>query len=279
MRNFMGYDRSWFEEYGSEDSHGRALWAVGYTIAHPPSDAILGLATRLFKEIINTPCSFTSPRAWAFSAIGANYYLRRFSGDTRVLQIMAELAEKIMQLFRQNAAEDWYWLEDIVSYDNGRLPQALIVTSTQLENNDIYEMGIKSLQWLIDIQTNPEGGHLSLIGNDGWYERGGNKARFDQQPVDAAALVDACYQAFVSSGDDYWLRKVEWAFNWFFGSNDVRQPLYDFSTGACYDGLQPGGINKNQGGESVASLLLALQRVHLIAHQGLLQEQQQIIVK
>lgn len=279
VHNFMGFDRTWLEEYGSEDSHGRTLWAIGYTIAHPPSDQVLGLATRLFKEIINTPSSFKSPRALAFSVMGANYYLRRFSGDTRVRQIMADMCEKILKLYQKNAIEDWYWCEDVVAYDNSRLPQALIVAGSQLENNEMYETGLKSLQWLIDIQTNPEGGHLSLVGNAGWYERGGDKAGYDQQPVDAAALVDSCYQAFVISGDDYWLRKVEWAFNWFFGSNDVRQPLYDFSTGACYDGVQPGGINQNQGGESVVSVLLALQRVHLIAHQGLLNEQQQIIIK
>ncbi len=278
MRNFMGFDRTWLEEAGSEDSHGRALWAVGYAIAHPPNDSVLGLSTRIFKESVNITTSFTSPRAWAFSVIGANYYLRHFGGDTRVRQIMSELCERILGQFETNAAEDWYWLEDIVSYDNARISQALIVAGSQLENDEMYEAGLKSLQWLIDIQTSPEGGHLSLVGNDGWYRRGGEKARYDQQPVDAAAMVDACYQAFVLSGDDYWLRKVEWAFNWFFGSNDVRQALFDFSSGACFDGVMPGGINQNQGGESVAALLIALQRVHLISHQGLFQGQQQVLV-
>jgi len=279
MRNFMGYDRRWLEEVGSEDSHGRVLWAIGYTIAHPPSDALLGLANRLFKEIINSPLKFTSPRAWAFSIIGANYYLRRFGGDTRVRQIMSDLADKILHLFEQKADDDWFWCEDILTYDNARLPQALIVAGNYLENETLFNYGLKSLDWLIEIQTNPDGGHLSLVGNDGWYKRGGEKAGYDQQPIDAAAMVDACYQAFVLSGNDTWLRKMEWAFNWFFGSNDVRQPLYNFSSGGCYDGLQPGGINQNKGGESVAAMLIALQRVHLVAHQGLFQQQQQFIIK
>jgi glycosyltransferase involved in cell wall biosynthesis len=276
MRNFMSFDRRWLEEVGSEDSHSRTLWALGYTIAHPPNDDILGLTTRLFKDIVNTPLKFTSPRAWAFATIGANYYLRRFGGDTRVRQIMIDLSEKLMQLFAKVAADDWYWCENMLAYDNARIPQALIVTGSYLDREDLFETGIKSLQWLIDIQTNPDGGHLSLIGNDGWYKRGGEKARYDQQPVDAAALVDACYQAFVLTGDDKWLSKTEWAFNWFFGSNDVHQSLYDFSDGSCFDGLQPGGLNQNQGAESVVSMLLALQRVHLIAHQGLFQQQQQL---
>ena len=279
MRNFMGYDRSWLEEVGSEDSHGRVIWAIGYTIAHPPNDAILGLANRIFKEIINAPLKFTSPRAWAFSIIGANYYLRRFGGDTKVLQIMSDLADKVVHLFELKASDDWFWCEDIVAYDNARLSQALIVAGNNLGNSEMFDYGLKSLDWLVDIQTNPDGGHLSIIGNDGWYERGGEKARYDQQPVDATAMVDACYQAFVLTGNDAWLRKMEWAFNWFFGSNDVRQPLYNFSSGGCYDGLQPGGINQNQGAESVAAMLIALQRVHLVAHQGLFQQQQQLKIK
>ncbi|MDY6826567.1 MAG: glycosyltransferase family 4 protein [Bacillota bacterium] len=276
MRNFMSFDRRWLEESGSQDSHCRTLWALGYTIAHPPGDDILGLSTRLFKELINTPLRFNSPRAWAFAVIGANYYLRRFGGDARVRQIMKELAEKIYHLHQKNADDDWYWCEDILSYDNARIPQALMVAGGMLDDEKMFETGLKSLEWLIKVNTSAEDGHLSLIGNDGWYKRGGTKAQFDQQPVDAAALTDACYQAYVLTADENWLRHMEWAFNWFFGSNDVRQPLYDFSTGACYDGLHPGGINRNQGGESVASLLLALQRMHLVAHQGLSQQQQQI---
>ena len=279
MRNFMDYNRNWLEDMGSEDSHARVVWALGYLIAHPPNDALLGLSTRLYKDIIDVLLSFTSPRAWAFSAIGANYYLRRFGGDTKVRKIMQELCEKIMELFKANADEQWYWCEDIVAYDNARISQALIVTGNYLNLEEMFDTGLKSLQWLIDIQANPEGGHLSLVGNDGWYRRNIEKARYDQQPVDAAALVDACYQAFVLTGEDEWLRKMEWAFNWFFGSNDVRQPLYDFSSGACFDGLQPGGINQNQGAESTVSLLLALHRVHLVAHQGLFQQDRQLVIK
>jgi glycosyltransferase involved in cell wall biosynthesis len=276
MRNFMSFDRRWLEDIGSEDSHARTLWALGYTIAHPPSDEVLGLATRLLKETINEPLKFTSPRAWAFAALGANYYLRRFGGDTRVREIMAELGEKLFNLFKKNVSDDWYWCENILTYDNARLSQALIATGSYQEHDEMFVTGLKSLKWLIEVQTSPEGGHLSIVGNEGWYRKGGEKARFDQQTVDASALVDACYQAFVLTGENSWLKKMEWAFNWFFGSNDVHQPLYDFSSGACYDGLQPGGINRNQGAESVLSLLLALQRVHLVAHQGLFQQQQQL---
>ncbi len=273
VRNFMSYDRRWLEEIGSEDSHGRTLWALGYTIAHPPDDAVLGLANRLFKELVKKPLTFTSPRAWAFAAIGASYYLRRFGGDAQVRRILDELSNKLFSLYQGNASEEWPWFENIVAYDNARLCQALIVAGRYQDRNDMFEAGLESLRWLIQVQTSPETGHLSLIGNDGWFVRGGEKARFDQQPVDACALVDACYQAYVLTGEENWLRSMEWAFNWFFGGNDTHQSLYDFSNGGCYDGLQPGGINRNQGAESTVSLLLALQRLHLVAHQGFFQPQ------
>jgi glycosyltransferase involved in cell wall biosynthesis len=279
MRNFMGFERNWLEEVGSEDSHGRTLWALGYTIAHPPGDETLGLATRLFKDLIDATLKFTSPRAWAFAIVGANYYLRRFGGDARVRRIKYALAEKIKILFDNVADDEWYWFENIVAYDNARISQALIVAGNYLEKEEMFDIGLKSLEWLIKIQTNPDSGQLSLIGNDGWYRRGENKARYDQQVLDATALVDACYQAFVLTGDDKWLSCMEWAFNWFFGSNDGNQALYDFSDGGCFDGLQPGGINKNKGAESVTSMLLALQRMHLVAHQGLFQQNQLQITK
>ena len=268
VRNFMSYERRWLEDLGSEDSHGRTLWALGYTIAHGEGESILALATRLFRGLVESPLEFTSPRAWAFSIIGSSYYLRRFSGDTRVLEIMKTLSEKLLKLYKRVGGEDWLWFENVVSYDNARLSQALIVAGRTLADKKMFQKGLKTLQWLIDVQTNPETGYLSLIGNEGWYKKSGVKAHYDQQSVDAAALADACYQAFVLTGDEEWLRKMEWAFNWFFGSNDVRQSLYDFSSGACYDGLQPGGVNRNQGGESLVCLLLTLHRAHLVAHEG-----------
>ncbi len=279
MRNFLSFDRRWLEDIGSEDSHGRTLWALGYTVTHPPGDEMLGLSTRLFKELIKAPLTFTSPRAWAFATLGANYYLRRFGGDTRVREIMSTLSEKLLDLFQKVADDEWYWCENIVTYDNARISQALIVAGSYMEHDEMFVTGLKSLQWLIDIQTSTEGGHLSIVGNEGWYRREGDKARFDQQTVDAAALVDATYQAFVLTGEESWLRKMEWAFNWFFGNNDVRQSLYDFSSGGCYDGIQPGGINQNQGAESLVSMLQSLQRVQLVAHQGLFQQQQLKITK
>lgn len=268
MRNFMSYQRQWQEEMGSEDSHGRSIWALGYTVAYPPEDSLIGLVTRLFKQCLVQVPNFTSPRAWAFAAIGLSYYLKRFEGDLEARRLLEKLSGRLHRQFAQYATAEWYWLEEVVTYDNGRIPQALIAAGSFLRDEEILQTGLRALDWLISIQTDPAGGHLSLVGNKGWYRRGGQKARFDQQPLDAAALVDACAQAYRATEEPRWLIAMDWAFNWFFGNNDIQQPLNDFSSGGCCDGLTPDGVNLNQGAESTLSLLLALHRMHLASHQG-----------
>ncbi|HOJ84174.1 MAG TPA: glycosyl transferase family 1, partial [Bacillota bacterium] len=268
MRNFMSYQRQWLEEIGSEDSHGRSIWALGYTVAYPPDDSLIGLVTRLFKQCLLQAPSFTSPRAWAFTIIGVIHYLKRFGGDPEARQLLEELSRRLCRQFSEYATAEWFWLEEIVTYDNARIPQALIAAGRYLHDEQILQTGLGALDWLISIQTDPGGGQLSLVGNKGWYRRGGQKARFDQQPLDAAALVDACAQAYLVTGEPRWQIAMDWAFNWFFGNNDIHQPLYDFSSGGCCDGLMPGGVNLNQGAESTLSLMLALHRMHLASHQG-----------
>ncbi len=118
-------------------------------------------------------------------------------------------------------------------------------------------MGKRSLQWLLDVQTNNEG-RLSLVGNDGWYQRDGHRAQFDQQPLDAHALVDACIEAYRVTREEHWIIQARKAFNWFLGDNDLRIPLYDFTTGGCRDGLQVDRVNANQGAESTLAWLMSL---------------------
>ncbi len=268
MRNFLSYQRQWLEEIGSEDCHGRSVWALGYTIAHPPDDNLLGLVTRFFKQCLLALPTFSSPRAWSFAILGLFHYLKRFGGDPEARKLLEELSGRLYRKFSEYAIKEWFWFEDIVTYDNARIPQALIAAGSYLQEERFLQAGLKALNWLISIQTDPDEGHLSLVGNNGWYRRGGQKALFDQQPLDAAALVDACAQAFLATGEHRWQMAMDWSFNWFFGHNDIHQPLYDFSTGGCCDGLMPGGVNLNQGGESTLSLLMALHQMHLTSHQG-----------
>lgn len=264
VRNLFTYDGQWIREQGSEDSHGRFIWTLGRLVSDAPSQLISGFATQLFHQALGVSSSFTSPRSWAFCVLGSVQYLNRFEGDRNARLNCKNLAQKLLELFQRNGSEDWPWGENIVSYENARLPQALLAAGRFFEDSEMTEWGLKSIRWLIKVQTDSQEGHLSLIGNDGWLHREGGKAKFDQQPVDAAALIDACWEGFVATGEKWYLRQIEKCFSWFLGQNDLGTSLYDFSTGGCKDGLHPSRVNQNEGAESLLSWLLALHRMYEI---------------
>ena len=274
FRNFMSYDREWLEEIGSEDAHGRAIWALGATIAHAPNDAILGFALRLFERALPACEALTAPRPWAYTIMGCLACLQRFGGAREARRTAELLARRLTDLFEQNRSPDWPWGEDTVTYDNGRLPQALLAAGRYLEDQRMVDLGLEALEWLIEVQKDPQGKHLSLIGNQGWFPRGGEKARFDQQPLEVPALIDACYEAYLVTQDKRWFDTIYMCFNWFLGDNDVHEAVYDFTTAGCRDGLHSSGLNPNQGAESTLSWLLALHRMHEIAHESTLHNAQ-----
>ncbi len=267
LRNFMSYDRHWLEETGSEDSYGRTLWSLGTAILYPPTDSILKLCMGLFHKIVAASESFASPRAWAYSILGCLAYLQRFDTHTEVQRFCALLSQRLSKLFMDNASTNWPWVENIATYDNGRLAQALLAAGRMLKKKNMCEQGLNSLEWLLEIQTNLREGHLSLIGNNGWLDLGGTKAQFDQQPIEVPALIDACYEAYLLTKQSRWIEKTNWCLDWFLGRNDIHQVVYDFTTGGCRDGLQPTEVNQNQGAESTLAWLMALHRVYEIAHE------------
>jgi hypothetical protein len=250
------------EEIGSEDSHSRALWALGTVLGRSNNEGLRGLAGRLFDKALSPVLEFTSPRAWAFTLLAMHEYLRRFSGDRVAQHIREGLAERLLDLYLQHSAADWPWFEDIVSYANARLPQALLLSGQELGRSDMVDAGLKSLRWLADIQC-AKSGHFVPIGNHGFYRRGEAKARFDQQPIEAQAMVSACLEAYRLTDDPGWYQEAQRAFEWFLGRNDLGLPLYDSLTGGCRDGLHPDRVNQNQGAESTLAFLLALVEMHL----------------
>jgi glycosyltransferase involved in cell wall biosynthesis len=260
FRNFMSYDRRWLEAVGSEDSHGRALWGLGAAVARLNDGRQLPVASTLFKQAIPAVESFTSPRALAFTLIGIHAYLETFSGDSEVRRMRAILAERLFARFQEYANDDWPWLEESLNYDNARLPHALILSGQWMQRDDMLRRGLKTLEWLVRIQT--DNNHFVPIGNHGWYSRGGNKARFDQQPLESHAMVDACVAAFQLTGERQWLHRAMSAYNWFLGHNDLNLPLYDAKTGGCRDGLLSDCVNQNQGAESTLAWLLSLATLH-----------------
>ncbi|MCK5113952.1 MAG: glycosyltransferase family 4 protein [Phycisphaerae bacterium] len=256
FKNFMDYSRNWLEEMGSEDSHGRALWGLGSAVALCPHESMIVLATKLFQAGLAVTESFTSPRAWAFTLCGIQQYLQRFGGDSEVRRYRATLSEKLFNLFEKNMTDDWPWCENILSYANAKLPHVLLMCGKWMQRNDMIDLGKRALSWLIAIQTS-EGGYFSPVGSNGWYPKGGKKAQFDQQPIEAHAMVEACIEAYHVTREKYWLDHAQKAFYWFLGENDLQIPLYDFTTGGCRDGLHHDSVNENQGAESILACLMS----------------------
>lgn len=257
FRNFMSYSRRWAEDCGSEDSHGRGLWALGTVVGRAVDPGRQSLARHLFHTALGAVPGFTSPRAWAFTLIGIDEYLRAFQGDNGVQTVRKELAERLLGLFRHTSGSDWSWFEDRVTYDNARLPQALITSGFRMENPDMVAAGLRSLSWLWQVQRS-EDGSFAPIGSDGFYKRGQVKAEFDRQPVEACAMVSACLDAWRLTADAQWMAHARRSFAWFLGENHLQRSLYDPSTGGCRDGLHAERVNENQGAESTLSFLLAL---------------------
>jgi len=263
FRNFMSYDRRWLEEQGSEDSHGRALWALGMAIALSKSENLTAVALNLFEKALPAMKHFKSPRTCAFGLVGIHAYLKKFGGDAEIKRSGELLAERIFNLYEKNATDNWPWIEDILTYGNGRIPHALLLSGQWLGRKNIVDAGLRSLEWLVRIQTSSSG-HFSPVGNHGWYPRGGEKARFDQQPLEALDMIEACIQAYRVTDDLKWIKEARRCFEWFLGRNDLNAPLYDYKTGGCCDGLSADGVNFNQGAESTLAWLLSLLHMHAL---------------
>jgi len=256
FRNFMTYSRQWMEEVGSEDAHGRALWCLGKAVAFLDDPGHLAMSTTLFKKALKAAEDFHSPRAVAFSLVGMHAYLEKFSGDSDVRRIREVLADRLFEQFKNNGTDDWPWLENALNYANGKLPHALLLSGQWMQRSDMIDMGLQSLKWLLAIQT--EDNHFVPIGSNGWYEKDGPITRFDQQPIEANTMVEACVEAFNVTRDHTWFENAVMCFNWFLGHNDLNMPLYDPKTGGCRDGLMADGINQNEGAESSLAWLISL---------------------
>ncbi|GMV19174.1 MAG: hypothetical protein AMXMBFR56_73980 [Polyangiaceae bacterium] len=257
FRNFMSYSRSWLEAAGSEDSQGRALWALGALVGRSPNAGWRILGSQLFHAALPPLLDFTSPRAWAFALLGMDEYLAAFAGDGEVQALRNDLATRLVELFVRARRPDWAWFEDSVTYSNASLCQALIASGSRMGDERVKQVGMTSLTWLVEIQTDAHG-DFAPVGSNGFFRRGADKARFDQQPLEAGATISACLEAERATGDPRWAERAVTAFGWFFGKNQLGAALIDAQTGACRDGLHADRLNENRGAESTLSFLLAL---------------------
>ncbi len=258
FRNFMSYERKWLEDAGSEDCNGRIIFVLGYIIKNTVSNSMLTLAKSLFDRSIKHMRAFISPRAMAYISMGCVSYLNRFAGAIDIKMINKTLCDKLLDFYTRASTEDWHWFEEHLTYDNARLSQARLI-SGQFTNNTAYtEAGLESLNWLYNSLYDTEKNCLSIVGNNGWFPKDGTKAKYDQQPIEIPAMIDACYAAYTITGDNIWIDRLGIAFSWFLGNNDRQEPLCDLTTGACFDGLNSAMINQNQGAESTISWLHSL---------------------
>ena len=257
FRNFLGYHRRWLEAAGSDDCHGRALWGLGTVLGRSEDVGLRGAAGRLFEFSLPAALEFTSPRAWAYALLGVQEYLTSYSGDRDAQKIRFTLSQRLLLMYESVGSPEWKWFEDVLAYGNARLSQAMLVVGSACSDRRMIAAGLESLDWLMETQHSETHGHFVPIGSQGFYRKGGERARFDQQPIEAAGAVSACLEAYRVTGDGRWRSQAWSAFNWFLGHNDLQLPLYDQVTGGCRDGLHPDRANQNQGAESTLSFLMA----------------------
>jgi glycosyltransferase involved in cell wall biosynthesis len=265
FRNFMSFSRNWLEDIGSEDSHGRSLWALGECARSDVSRR--RWAAALFAQAMAAVQDFRSPRAWAFTLLGLDGYCAAIPGDSSAQQLRHRLAEKLIALLGAVEAPGWVWFEDGLAYDNARLCQALIVTGMATATQRHVTAGLRTLRWLMKIQTTQEG-FFRPVGTEGFGDRRKGPRAFDQQPVETAAAIAACCAAWNADHDPIWKKDVERAFDWFLGGNDLAVPVADPESGSCRDGLHPDRANENRGAESVLSYLLSLADVRALTRRA-----------
>jgi glycosyltransferase involved in cell wall biosynthesis len=257
FRNFMSFSRQWLEVEGSEDSHGRTLWALGVTARNDANKARRAWAAALFEQALPAVQDFSSPRSWAFTLLGLHAYCATSSKNALASKLQLTLADRLVELLEKVETPDWVWLEEGLSYDNARLCEALILSGRSTGTERYGAAGLRMLAWLMRHQTNPSG-QFRPVGSQGFGDIRQSPRQFDQQPIEAAATIAACLSAWRMRSDTRWSNAASRTFSWFLGSNDLGLALVDPLTGSCRDGLHPDRRNENRGGESVVSYLLSL---------------------
>ncbi|WP_159517601.1 glycosyltransferase family 4 protein [Sunxiuqinia indica] len=255
FRNFLSFNRNFLDEVGSEDSFGRTIWALGYLLGNPPNDAYYQTGKLVFFDAAPNFEKLTSIRGIANTMIGISYYLKSNPSDDSMTERLRNLANGLMKHYNENQTDDWNWFESLLAYDNGILPLALLHSAEILNDQRITETAIESMNFLTSHTLKDN--YLSIIGNEKWYKKEGERSVFAQQPIDAMAMVLMYHRAYLVTKDKDYLNKLHTSFLWFLGENDLRMSLYDFETKGCCDGFESYGVNRNQGAESSLAYLIS----------------------
>jgi len=255
FHNLLSYDRSFLDDVGSEECSGRALWACGYTILANFSQGIKRMSKEIFDRGFRYANEFRSPRAKAFAILGLCNYQEAFRHDQNLSKNIVSLADQLLYSYQKVASPNWRWFESYLTYANARLSQGLFKAYAIIGDKRYLQIAKESFDFLVSVQVVDE--KFVPIGNRGWYRKGGQRAIYDQQPIEASCMVEAAMTAFRQTNEEKYQRVAYTAFDWFFGKNTGNVMVYDQTTGACYDGLTPHGLNLNQGAEAATSYLLA----------------------
>jgi glycosyltransferase involved in cell wall biosynthesis len=255
FRNFLSFSRNFLDEVGSEDSFGRTIWALGYLLGNAPNDAYYQTGRSIFFNASPNFEKLQSVRGIANTMVGICYYLMSYPADDSMTERLRNLSYKLIRLYEENSTTDWKWFEPQLAYDNGMMPLALLHSAGTLKDSKITETAMETMNFLTEITL--KHGYFSAIGNEKWYEKGGERSVFAQQPVDALAMILMYHQAFHLTKDKEYLTKLFSCFMWFLGENDLRMNLYDFETKGCCDGFESYGVNRNQGAESSLAYLIS----------------------
>jgi glycosyltransferase involved in cell wall biosynthesis len=267
FRNFMRFDRSWCEDAGSEDSNGRALWALGVTAAEAHLAKHRDWARILFDQAGEIAWELGSPRARAFAMLGAAAIVSAHPGHALATRILSRFGEELIALLDQARRPEWQWFEIVLAYDNARLPEALIRAGIALDRQNFVKVGLQTLEWIVARQTSPEG-RFRAVGTESFGRAYADPMQFDQQPLEAQATIDACAAAHAATGDARWIDEAMRAYRWYLGHNDLGLPLASVQDGDCFDGLMPTGLNRNQGAESILALQLASSAIYALSNQA-----------
>lgn len=256
FHNFMSYDRKFLDERGSEDTLGRVVWGLGAAVSLGSSEGVKALAQNMIEKAESHLWSLQAPRAIAYAICGLHAVLQRYPGASWCRRLVRKYAEYLLGLYENSHKQDWEWFEPILTYGNAKLSESLLLAYEVTGEERLLQVGRSTLEFLTQCQYN--GQFFDLVGNDGWYPYGGQKASFGQQPIDAGYLVQAYVTAHRLTSQQRYLDLAQLAFEWFLGRNRCGASLYDFRTGACADGLDVQGVSQNQGAESTICYLLAL---------------------
>ena len=256
FRNFMNFDRTWCEDVGSEDSNGRALWALGVTARDAHDAKHRDWATALYDATASLALELGSLRAQSFAMLGAAAMLEARPGHELSLSILRRFPDDHLALLEEARRPEWQWFEIVLAYDNARLPQALIRAGQALGREDLIDCGLSTLRWIVAKQTSPEG-RFRAVGTESFHRPYAAPRPFDNQRLEAQATVEACGAAYHATGDEAWIAEAGRAYGWYLGVNDLDLPLATTADGGCFDGLMPTGLNRNQGAESILALQLA----------------------